>query len=729
MPFLLTCLLAVQVVLTWSKSLDRNPAEPCRNLREPKQRARCEYGEAVAKIDFNAVRADIRELLTDSQAFWPADFDNYGPFFVRLAWHCAGTYRLSDGRGGCEGGLQRFEPEQSWGDNTNLDKARTLLLPIKLKHGKGLSWGDLLILAGNTAIESMGGPLLGFCGGRMDDDSGAESEPLGPSAIQERLYPCKVNGTCKWPLGASTVGLIYVNPEGPMGQPIPESSVYEIRDVFSRMGMNVSETVALIGGGHAFGKSHGACPLGAGPPPKEDPFNPWPGLCGTGKGNDTFTSGIELQWTPNPTKWDNDYFKLLHENDWDKFRGPGDHWQWKSQSHRRGASEKYAKIGMLTSDIALKHDPEFTKFVKLWARDLKSLDHAFSHAWYKLTTRDMGPVTRCVGDSVPPAQPFQNPLPAPRTPLPNFDLVKADIKKLLHTSNDKIMPADQYFGKPYYGGLFMHLAMQCAFTYRETDHAGGCNGARLRFSPEKDWPANVDMDKALLLLSPIKDRFRGISWADLIVLAGNVAVEDAGGKSITFCGGRVDAEDGDALTYLEPNISSATEDPYVFKNEMRIKGLSIREWVVLIGGGHSVGKMHINRSGFTGSRTDKPTQLSNEFFKNLFAEQWEVFTNSLGKKQYKARGKELYMLKSDLVLKVDPEFANVAQEYASDNSLFLTEFSEAWSRMMNVDRFDGPTGNICDSVSRQSMEDIDGFTAESSFSTLSPCTLAKGFAC
>lgn len=656
------------------------------------------YAEALARLDWEAVKSDIRALLTDSKDFWPADGGNYGPLFVRQAWHCGGSYRTSDGRGGCEGGHQRFEPERSWADNTNLDKARSLLLPIKLKYGLGLSWGDLIILAGTTAIEAMGGPVLGFCGGRVDSPDGSESAELGPSPIQEQLAPCPENGTCKEPLGSTTVGLIYLNPEGPMGKPDPAGSALDVRDAFGRMNMNDSETVALIAGGHAFGKTHGACPDGPGPSPKEDPTNPWPGKCGTGKGNDTFTSGFEFTWTSHPSKWGNQYIKNLVENKWEKHVGPGGHWQWRIEN----ATGPLAGLGMLTSDMSLLHDPkgEYQKLVKLWAKDKASLDDAFAHAWYKVTTRDMGPVTRCVGNNVPPAQDWQYPLPPPPQTLADFDKVRAEVKKLLHSSSP-ILPADEFEGTPYYGALFVRLAWQCARTYRDTDHLGGCNGARIRFSPEKDWPVNTALDKTLLLLKPIKDLFAdGLSWADLIVLAGTVAIEEAGGGPVAFCGGRSDAKDGSGSKYLEPRISGDDIDAVRLRDAMRVMGLSARDLVALTGGGHSLGKMHPERSGFEGSWTATPTTLDNSYFTALLTEQWdEITVASTGKKQFKAKGKELYMLKSDLLLLFDSEFMAIAEDYASDKELFLQDFGAAWARLMSADRFDGPVLKLCDWLS------------------------------
>jgi catalase (peroxidase I) len=373
------------------------------------------YAEALMNIDFNDVKEDLRVFYKQSQDWWPADYGNYGPFFIRLAWHCSGSYRIYDGRGGCDGGRQRFDPERSWDDNTNLDKARSLLWPIKQKYGDGLSWGDLFVLAGTTAIESMGGPVLGFCGGRIDDVSGYESIELGPNREQEAIFPCEVNGQCKPPFGTTTIGLIYVNPEGPMGIPDPDGSRHDVRDTFQRMAMNDSETVALIGGGHAFGKTHGACPTGPGPNPDQDPSNPWPGTCDNG----TFTSGFEGPWTQTPTQWDNSYFTLLVNNNWTVHVGPGNHSQWKVDGVQPVApgpdptSNKTQNVMMLTSDVSLTYDDAFLEIVERFANNPDELDVAFSHAWYKLTSRDMGPHSRCAGSLVPEPQPWQYPLPEP----------------------------------------------------------------------------------------------------------------------------------------------------------------------------------------------------------------------------------------------------------------------------------------------------------------------------
>jgi catalase (peroxidase I) len=646
-----------------------------------------EYAEALANLDIGAVKQDLIALFHDSQEWWPADFGNYGPFFVRLAWPCSGSYRTSDGRGGCAGGRQRFDPERSWDDNTNLDKARKLLWPIKQKYGLGLTWGDLFILAGTTALESMGAPVLGFCAGRVDDDSGYESLELGPTEEQQEVAPCPVNGQCERPLGSTTVGLIYLNPEGPMGQPLPDKSALEIRDTFGRMAMNDSETVALIGGGHTFGKPHGACPKGAGPSPKEDPFNPWPGMCGTGKGNDTFTSGFEFQWTPAPTKWDNAYFQQLVNYDWEVFVGPGGKHQWRVKN---STTEQH--IGMLTSDIGLTRDPAgiYQKIVKEFATDADKFGHAFSHAWYKLTTRDMGPVTRCVGKDVPPAQDWQFPLPATPAHLADFSAVKEDLKQVLSKG-----------GEQNTTGLLARLAWSCASTFRETDFQGGCNGARLRFSPQKDWPANKGLDRALALLAPVKEKYgEGLSWADLIVLAGNSAFEHAGSAPLSFCGGRTDASDGHGSQYLHEPIDAQADSIVMLKDSIKIMGVTEREFVALMGAGHSIGAMHLELSGFVGAWTASPAALSNDYFSNLISEEYESFVvPGTKKQQYKAKGKELYMLTTDLLIKVDPDLQAIAFEYAQSNEAFLKAFSAAWTKVMNADRFKGPTGSMCDSLS------------------------------
>ncbi|CAN0223003.1 unnamed protein product, partial [Scytosiphon promiscuus] len=477
-------------------------------------------GPDYSQATYEALQADITALLTDSQDFWPADFGHYGGLMIRLAWHCAGNYRQSDGRGGCDGGRIRFNPERSWADNTNLDKALDLLEPLKIKYGDTVSWGDLISLTGNEAIRSMGGPVLGFCAGRQDDASGFASLELGPSPEQEAVAPCAVNGTCESPLGSSTVGLIYVNPEGPLGVPDPAASALDIREVFGRMGMNDSETVALIGGGHAFGKFHGACDTGPGADPMDAPEAPWAGTCGDpdsptfGRAENTFTSGLEGQWTEEPTVWDNLYFVDLLEYDWVTTESPAGATQWLPVL-KEGATEtedEIPDIVMLTTDVALLFDADYLALVENFAEDQDALDKAFAAAWYKLLSRDMGQFERCVGPDVAPPQAFQLPLPsAPAADdLPKYSTAKKSIRRMLSDN-------------PSYGALFVTLAWQCMSTFRSTDYLGGCNGARIRFSPEKDWAVNNGLDEVLDLLAPVQMETPGISHADLIVFAANIA--------------------------------------------------------------------------------------------------------------------------------------------------------------------------------------------------------------
>ena len=658
---------------------------------------------ATGVADYDAVRADIRSLLTDSQEAWPADYGNYAPLFVRLAWHNSGSYRNSDGRGGADGGRQRFDPERSWADNTNLDKARSLLWPIKLKHGLSLSWGDLIILAGNTAIETMGGPVLGFCGGRIDDEDGSESVELGPTAVQERLAPCPVNGTCKPPLGSTTVGLIYVNPEGPLGVPDPVGSARAVRDTFARMAMNDSETVALIGGGHAFGKTHGACPAGAGPSPKEDPSNPWPGRCGTGKLGDAFTSGFEGPWTATPTKWDNKYFQYLSEFEYEVWRGPGNHSQWRVKGGAGPTAPSADGKGrqavmMLTSDISLTRDPKglYQPLVWEFAASLPKLERAFAHAWYKLTSRDMGPISRCEGNNVPPPQDWQFPLPPPPPPnaLVDFDKVAADLRSALKSNS---------VGER---ALLSRLAWSCASTFRHTDYQGGCNGARIRFAPQRDWKSNAGLDAALDLIEPLKRRYgSGLSWADLIVLAGNTALEgsdesnrtaaSAGGGlgnklALSFCGGRTDANDAgsaaqqEALSHLKPRIhGDANDTAEALKYSAALMGLSTREIVSL--------KQQVWRLE---PQDGEDREVDNEYFKTLLGAQWSLAHASRG--VYEAKGTRLRLQRADMLLKWDDELLAAAQEFAEDNSLFVGTFAAAWTKMMNADRFAGPAKSTCE---------------------------------
>ncbi|CBN74802.1 Catalase is an enzyme, present in all aerobic cells, that decomposes hydrogen peroxide to molecular [Ectocarpus siliculosus] len=479
-----------------------------------------EGGADYSRETYEAIQADIVSMFVDSKDFWPADFGNYGPLFIRLAWHCAGSYRASDGRGGCDGGRIRFFPEHGWADNTNLDKALTLLQPIKLKYGDAISWADLITLTGDMAISSMGGPILGFCAGRQDDDSGYDSLELGPTPEQEATAPCAVNGTCELPLGTSTVGLIYVNPGGPMGVPDPEASAPQIREVFSRMGMNDTETVALIGGGHAFGKVHGACPSGPGPDPFDAPEAPWPGTCGDpdsatfGRAENTFTSGFEGAWTEEPTVWDNSYFVDLLEYDWIQAESPAGNIQWIPVLKEDATETDVPDIIMLTSDVALLMDPEYLAIVEEFAADQYALDIAFSNAWYKLVTRDMGPHSRCVGTDVPPPQEFQLPLADTPKDLPSYSGAKEAIGRILSEEST-------------YAPLFVTLAYQCASTFRSTDYMGGCNGARIRFPPQSEWASNAGLSTVAQMVA-LAGRPRSSSFMTGLGYSGSYTEDDAG---------------------------------------------------------------------------------------------------------------------------------------------------------------------------------------------------------
>ncbi|KAF8064528.1 katG [Scenedesmus sp. PABB004] len=667
--------------------------------------------DAVNKLDWAGLKADISTLLVTSQPFWPADNGHYGGLMIRQAWHCSGSYRTWDGRGGCNGGRIRFFPERGWDDNTNLDKAQRLLKPIKDKYGAGLSWGDLISYAGTVAIESMGGPVLGFCAGRIDDVDGTASLPLGPTKEQQEIAPCtRGDGMCEQPLGQTTMGLIYVNPEGPLANPDPKLSAPQIRGTFGRMGMNDSETVALIGGGHAFGKVHGACPTGAGPGPKEQPDNPWPGTCGSGpekgRGPNTFTSGFEGSWTTLPTTWTNQYFRNLLDFDWEKHKGPGGHWQWKPVKRKSGTGP-LPDIMMLTADIALLEDPSYLSLVKKYAADIGALETAFSSAWYKLLTRNLGPHARCLGPLTPPPQPWQHTLPAPASPPPKWDDVKADVRAALRGASAAV-PASATDATPqgaYNGALFVALAAACAGTYRATDFAGGCNGARIRYSPEKDWPANKGLDRALEVLAPIKGRYqnRNLSWADLIVLAGTIALDDASGGAVTarltgrFCPGRTDAPDGAGSEALAPRNYSS--DAIALRDNAAVAGLRPREAVALAGALRSPTLQRAR--GYTSSWAPPGadvSKLDNSFFKALLGTTWTASKSASGVPEFvpasgaKAGG---VMTPADVAMKRDPAFAAAVGEFAASNDKFLAALGDAWTKLMNADRFKGPAGSVC----------------------------------
>ena len=722
----------------------------------------------MEKIDFEDVKKHIKDnvLQKSNDTYWPADYGNYGPLFIRLAWHASGSFREDDGRGGADGGRQRFDPERSWRDNTNLDKARSLLKETKEKFGIGLSWGDLFILAGNVAIEAMGLTLLGFCGGRIDEPNGRESYMLGPSEEQENMYPCDwKTEECKAPLGTAEVGLIYVNPAGPLGhRGVPEKSAENIRDVFGRMAMNDKETVALIGGGHAFGKSHGACKGGnGGEPPNQNPQNPWQGTCGTGanigKAENTYTSGFELTWSPTPTAWNNNYFKNLrdfYENDgqdsaWVN-KGSNETPVWRIEESKVAPSLQTKlppnppgahinsnddPIGMLTSDIALMADDKYKVIVNDFADNQGNLDEAFKQAWYKLTTRDMGPRSRCVNHDgsgmAPKGIKWQHDLedyPHPGSEE-KIQEVKTKLVEMMTNDDSKV-------------NGFIRLSWQCSSSFRITDYLGGCNGARIRHTPHKDWAVNVGLESKLNVLVDMMDDYKTTTGeeypmplSDLIILAGNVALEKRGTSEIKLCKERRSADDDGSNPigidkshgkdgWLKPTVGKRQVGKdkkqkeignafhHLSSEEMleaiRLSGLSLSEYTALYGAGYVVGDggacngIYCQRTEFiTGTTIAKP--LSNEFFTLLYSEIWQpmmievMMPPPVGDKDmkiFKAIGKEEYMLPNDLLFKNTPELDLISKQYREDNDLFIKAFEKAWVKLSNIDMFDGPIKNKCD---------------------------------
>ncbi len=676
-----------------------------------------DYAEAFSSLDLNAVKSDIETLMTTSQPWWPADYGHYGPFFIRMAWHSAGVYRIQDGRGGAAGGQQRFEPLNSWPDNANLDKARRLLWPIKQKYGRSISWADLMVLTGNVALESMGFKTFGFAGGR-EDDWEADLVYWGPE--NEFMADERYSGDrqLEKPLGAVQMGLIYVNPEGPNGNPDPLLAAKDIRETFARMAMNDEETVALIAGGHTFGKAHGArkpenC-VGAEPAAagiEEQGFG-WTNTCGTGNGKDTITSGLEGAWTVSPAQWTHSYLTNLFAWDWVKTKSPAGATQWIPADGQgadmvpdaHDASKRHAPI-MFTTDLALKHDPAYRKISQRFLSDPKAFELAFAKAWFKLTHRDMGPTTRYLGADVPTeALIWQDPLPQADYKQIN----DRDIKKL------KTMILDSDLSIPE----LVRTAWASASSFRDTDMRGGANGARLSLAPQKDWPANnpAELLKVLTQLESIQTAFndqsskRKVSLADLIILGGAAAIEQAAKDAghdveVPFTPGRVDATqaqtDVGSFAVLEPtadgfrNYFSANNhrsptDMLVDRADML--SLNVPEMTVLVGG---LRALNANAAGSVhGVLTDRPATLSNDFFVNLLSmsTQW-VKSSTEG--VYEGRDRSSGDVKwtatpIDLIFGSHSELRAVAEVYAADNAheKFVNDFVDAWVKVMRLDRFD-----------------------------------------
>jgi len=669
-----------------------------------------DYAKEFASLDLDAVVQDLTTLMTDSQDWWPADYGHYGPFFIRMTWHAAGTYRIQDGRGGGGTGMQRFAPLNSWPDNGNLDKARRLLWPVKQKYGNKLSWADLFILAGNVALDSMGFKTFGFAGGRPDvyepDETywGEETTWLG----DERY---KGDRQLDNPLAAVQMGLIYVNPEGPNGNPDPVLSARDVRETFARMAMNDEETVALVAGGHTFGKAHGAGDPGkfVGPEPEAAPIQAmglgWINSMGSGKGVDTITSGIEGAWTTNPIVWDNDYFKILLENEWELTTSPAGAKQWIPQGGAMAGSvpdahdpsRSHAPI-MTTADLALKFDPEYLKISKDFYANPDKFADAFARAWFKLTHRDMGPKSRYVGKLVPKEELiWQDPVPAP-TKSPSASDIEAAKTKIL--------------GSGLSVSQLVATAWASASTYRNTDKRGGANGARVRLLPQKNWEANNPSQLATALgIYEKLSAETGISIADLIVLGGNVGVEKAAQDSglqvsVPFSPGRGDATqeqtDVESFAVLEPTFDGfrnflkpghAQPTEQLLLEKANLLGLSAPEMTVLIGGLRVLGANHNQSSA--GVFTERAGTLTNDFFINVLDVNTEWKPTDKDEETFEGRDRKSGEVawtatRNDLIFGSNSQLRSLAEVYAQNDNAgkFVSDFVKAWTKVMNNDRFD-----------------------------------------
>ena len=658
-----------------------------------------DYREEFKKLDYQALKKDLNDLMTDTKDWWPADYGHYGPFFIRMTWHAAGTYRTSDGRGGGGTGDQRFAPLNSWPDNGNLDKARRLLWPIKQKYGNKISWADLFILTGNVAIESMGGKTFGFSGGRADIWSPPEDIYWGKE--NEWLENKRYSGDreLEMPLGAVQMGLIYVNPQGPDGNPDPLASARDIRETFARMAMNDEETVALTAGGHTFGKAHGASDpdkyVGAEPEgaPIEQMGLGWQNSYGSGVGRDTITSGIEGAWTANPTKWDNGYFDLLFGYEWELVKSPAGAHQWhpinpKDEDLAPDAQDGSIKVTtmMTTADMAMREDPSYKVISKRFHENPDQFQDAFARAWFKLLHRDMGPKTRYLGPEVPKEELiWQDPVPTG-----NKDYDVKQVKSLISSSG---LSTQQ----------MVETAWASASTYRGTDMRGGANGARIRLEPQKNWEVNKpsELSKILDVYSDISEKTNA-SIADIIVLAGNIGIEEATGKSLEFIPGRGDAtqEKTDVASFevLEPVVDGfrnfQKQDYGVSPEEMlldkaQIMGLTAPEMTVLIGGMRSLG---ISSNG-CGIFTEPSGKLTNDFFVKLL--DMGIEWKPAGKNSYdgfdRATSKKISSAsRVDLAFGSNSQLRAIAEVYACSDSKnkFINDFLAAWNKVMNLDRFD-----------------------------------------
>ncbi|TFG18775.1 MAG: catalase/peroxidase HPI [Promethearchaeota archaeon] len=677
------------------------------------------YSEEFKKLDYKALKKDLQKVMTKSQSWWPADFGHYGPLFIRMAWHSAGTYRTGDGRGGGGSGNQRFPPLSSWPDNVNLDKARRLLWPIKQKYGRKISWADLLILAGNVALESMGFKTFGFAGGREDIWESEKDVYWGSSSEWKEDLRDKEDRKLDNPLAAIQMGLIYVNPEGPDGLPDPVAAAKDIRESFARMAMNDEETVALIAGGHTFGKCHGAGPAEkVGPEPEaaciEEQGLGWKSSHGSGKGGDTISSGLEVTWTVTPTKWSNNFLWNIFNYEWEKVKSPAGAWQWIPKDgagaglvpDAHDPSKKHAP-SMLTTDLSLRFDPAYEKIARRFLEHPDELAAAFAKAWFKLTHRDMGPRTRYIGPEVPEeVLIWQDPIPIVNHKLVDDNDIKS-LKKTILTSGLSVSE-------------LVRTAWASAFSFRGSDKRGGANGARIRLSPQKDWEVNepAKLEKVLKTLITIQSEFnkkqadgKKISLADLIVLAGCAGVEkaakDAGFEiKVPFTPGRMDASqeqtDVQSFEFLESTADGfrnyqkkkyAVSSEEMLVDKAQLLTLTAPEMTVLIGG------MRVLNANFGGVQhgvfTKRPEVLTNDFFVNLLdmstmwkptAEDNDIFIGldrESGKHKWTAT-------RVDLIFGHNAQLRALAEFYACEDSKekFVHDFIAAWNKVMNLDRFD-----------------------------------------
>lgn len=699
----------------WPNQLDLSVLRQHGEMSNP-MGEKFDYNEAFNSIDYAALKMDIKGLLTDSQDWWPADFGNYGPFFIRMAWHSAGTYRTGDGRGGSREGQQRFAPLNSWPDNGNLDKARRLLWPIKQKYGQQISWADLMILTGNVALESMGFQTIGFAGGRADVWEPASNVYWGSESkfLDDNRY--SDDRELEKPLAAVQMGLIYVNPEGPNGNPDPKLAAIDIRETFGRMGMNDEETVALIAGGHTLGKTHGAASgenLGASPEGasmEEQGFG-WKNSYGTGVGKDAITSGLEVIWTETPTQWSHDYFTSLFKNEWELTKSPAGAHQWVAVNPKKMYPdafdpEKKHKPTMLTTDLSMIEDPIYKEISQRFYENPKEFEAAFAKAWFKLTHRDMGPKTTYLGPEIPKEDfIWQDPIPV----LDHEVINVGDIKTLkIAISNSGLSSSE-----------LITTAWASASTYRTSDRRGGANGARIRLEPQVNWESNnpKQLKKVLAVYTQIQTDFNAkftgkqVSIADLIILGGNVAVEEAATKAgfpiaVPFTAGRMDASqeqtDISSMAVLEPmadGFRNYKKMDYVFTTEellvdkAQLLSLTVPEMTVLLGG------MRVLDTNYDGSDlgvfTSNAGALTNDFFVNLLDMSTEWEATSEDAEAFDGKDRMTDKLKwtatrADLIFGSNSELRAIAEVYASSTAKekFVKDFVGAWTKVMNLDRFD-----------------------------------------